>query len=172
MPHPSILDGLADMGRGNLRRLIKIGNGTGDLDDSGIGPRGQAQGINGLIEQASGWIIELTKCAQNGCAHLGVAMYGWNFPEPFFLNTPGLIHPFSYCGRALTWCGLFNVLDPHRRHLHLYIYPVQERPGKPVPVPLNLHLRAHTFLARIAIITAWAGVCHPLQKKLKRYNLK
>lgn len=58
--HTPILNSLGNMDKRYMFCPLQVGNGTGNFEDTAIGPGGKPEPIHGLIQQAGGILIKGT----------------------------------------------------------------------------------------------------------------
>ena len=121
----AVLDGFRDVLRLDLLRGGQVGNGAGHLDDPVVSAHGEAQGLEGPVQELPGF-------PGQGAVLLKVAgpqaRVGQYFKAPVALQLPpaGFFHPGADLGRPLPGSSLLHLLVIHPGHLHLQVDPVQE----------------------------------------------
>ena len=154
MLHAPVLDGLTDMGGGNLFLSFQIGNGAGNFDYPVVGSGGEAETVHGLMQQTAVVINKMTTAFYQSLFHLAVAVDERIIGKTTALDGAVPIDPFSDCFGTLARLGPFNIFNPYRWYLHLDVYAVKQWPGQTVAIPLDLYLTADTFLVRITVESA------------------
>ena len=101
----AVLDGLGDVGGGDMLRAREIGDGARDLEDAVVGPRGKIQIGDRSLERFLRVGIQRAVFVNFFGAHSRVAMDARIALEPFLLDTAGVDHPLADCGGVFAACG-------------------------------------------------------------------
>jgi hypothetical protein len=124
------LDGLGDVGNGQVRPVIKIGDGASYLKDTIVGAGGQPLLLHGALEKLLGVGSELAKGPDLAGTHLRIGinlLFGVSEPVPLQLSR--FEDSGADNGRAFGGCtsAQLSVLDGW--DLYMDIDAVEERAG-------------------------------------------
>ena len=163
----AVTDGLAEVGHADLRAGLQIGDGAGDLEDAAIGPGREPEALHGPLQQAQAGRFQGAEAPSQGGVHLGVAEAAEAL-QTLMLSLAGGHHlgPQHRRGRA---GGVGRqLLEGHRRHLHLKVDAVQKRPRDPGQVLAHLLGRAGAGPGRVAVEPAGTQFRCPVTSRSSR----
>ena len=144
--------------------LGKVCDGESDLEDTMVGPGGEPEASDGLVEQMRGGSVQAAVFFYILGAHLGIAINLGGTCKPLSLPPSCLVDANADGSGRLTGRLADQLFDGDSRNLNVHIDPVQERPGETTAIALHLKRTAGTGADTIAEIAAGTLVCYLLQK--------
>lgn len=113
---------------GNIRGLLKIGDGSRNPQDAGKGPGGKSQFVNSPFKKHVGIMVNNTIFFDLAVAHLGIAVNPCPF-QSLRLYSAGSIYPLPDIGRGLRFVLTGQVPIANRRHLYMDINAIHQGTG-------------------------------------------
>ena len=152
------------MSHGQRFGFGKVCNGERDFEDAMVGPGGEPEASDGLVEQVGGSGVQAAVFFYILGAHLGIAVNLGGTCKPLSLPHSCLVDANADGSRRLTGRLTDQFLDRDRRHLDMHVDAVQERPGETAAVALHLQRTAGAGTDAITQIPAGPLVRYLLQK--------
>ena len=106
---------------------VKICNGAGNFENSGIGTSGETEPVGDQFQHAVAGGVELAVFSYVAGCHLGVAVDFSAFVT-FQLDFSGAFNPLGNGGRAFGLATVSQVTVFDRWHFDVDVDPVQQRP--------------------------------------------
>ncbi len=142
----------------NRRAAVKIGDGTGNLEDAGIGAGGETEAVGDQFQHPVAGGVQLAVFLDEAGCHLGVAVDFGSFVA-FQLQFTRAFHPPGDGGGTFRFAPVGEVAVFYGRYFDMDVDAVKERAGDARPVTVDTDRSAGAGVGRVGKIAAGAGVC-------------
>lgn len=151
----AVLDGLGDVVGLDSVGGFEVGDGAADFEQAVESTGGEAEALEGGIQETLGGAVEAAVVAELQGAHIGVDPRTMKLGKARFLMFAGGEHPLRHRPARFARRAL-ELLQCHRRDLDMEVDPVQQGPRDPPPVAVDLECGAPAFVPRITQVATAA----------------
>ena len=166
----AVLDRFEQVRRLDPLRRRQIGDGSRYFEDAIIGPRRQGELLHRLLKQVAQGGINRAVCADLRVRHAGVGERAGAFEAGELMIARGL-HAGADRGGGFAGFFIAEFGDGQGRGFDVQVDAVEQRTADARPVTLDLCGRTTAFVARVAEITAGAGVHRRDEHKVARKGI-
>jgi len=132
----------------NRRTAIKIGNGTGYLEDTGVGAGGETEAVGHQFQHTVAAGVQFTVFLYEARSHLGIAVDFGSFVT-FQLDFSRMLNAFGDCCRAFRFAPVGQITIFDSGHFDMDIDTIQQRAGDTGTVAVNGNRSAGAGVSRI-----------------------
>lgn len=154
--------------RFDIFRFCEVRNCPRDLEYSVVRTRRQIKSVHSIFQQLSTLFIEGTIFLYQLRCHLSIRVNVGNIGESLGLNLTRSCHSRSHLAAPLPCVFLCQLLKRHWHHLHMKVYPVEQRTRYPIKIFLHRTRLTRTLLCRMIVITARTRVHCSYQHEVSR----
>ena len=123
----AVLDGFAEVGGGDAGLAGEVGDGARDLQDAVVGAGGEAELVDGCVEELLRRVVEAAVLLHVLRSHVSVEEEGL-VGEPFELIMPRLFNALAHLQRRFAGGGAAQHVVAEGRHLDVDVDAVEQRP--------------------------------------------
>ena len=120
----SVADGFGDMVALHFLRIFKVGNGTGNFENAGVGAGRKFQAFHCHTEHFHRWLVGFGIFMQHLLSHHGIGMDAAMLLETLFLHLAGFDDTFADSVTAFAWLHLGEFGKRHSLDFAMDVYSV------------------------------------------------